>query len=298
MALRRIIVRLQGGLGNQLFQASCGLVLGSPATGVLGVQLANYHAEAERAYLLSCFTQPIEVVKREELKKILANEREIKNGAKSSARLSWGGHWRRWKILGEGDDLSARRLMNAQGLYLEGYWQDAQLVNRLEKELRAAWIFRPECVVSVQSVAEQIRSQNAIAIHVRRGDFRQDQSIHELNAPYYQQALAWLKQPETQAVCYVFSDEIEWAEKMMKWPSGTQFIRGHAGREAHLDLFLMSQARHHIIANSTFSWWGAWLAHATEGGSVVLPSLPESKIFHERAFPHAKVQALKIEESS
>ena len=144
--------------------------------------------------------------------------------------------------------------------YLFGYWQSWKYFCDIESIIRKRF-----CPVSQQVVAKEylhlagvLRQRQSVSIHVRRTDYTYPvyAFISALPLTYYLNAIKYILQNISNPVFYIFSDDPDWVEAHLK-PSGeTHIIRNNtiAG-----DLFLMSCCRHHIIANSTFSWWGAWL---------------------------------------
>jgi hypothetical protein len=108
----------------------------------------------------------------------------------------------------------------------------------------------------------------AISVHVRLGDFG---NINTLPSGYYSKAIDLMNQKYPDATFFVFSDEPHCASKYF---TGLNFVlvNGNAGLNSYIDMQLMSQCKHHIIANSSFSWWGAWL-NGQPNKIVVAPSV-------------------------
>lgn len=116
--------------------------------------------------------------------------------------------------------------------------------------------------------------ENSVSVHIRRGDYllRKHSKIHGLcSLEYYLQAIQFIKSKSKDPVFYFFSDDIPWARENFCNPS-YKFVDCNSGSNSCLDLYLMSQCKHNIIANSTFSWWGAWLNRNKEK-IVVAPSV-------------------------
>lgn len=125
-----------------------------------------------------------------------------------------------------------------------------------------------------KAILEQIdNDENAISIHIRRGDYLEPKhwkttgSVCQL--PYYLNAIAEINKRATQPSYYVFSDDIAWAKENLSL-QGATFIDWNKGAESWQDMMLMSHCRHHIICNSTFSWWGAWL-NPRKNKTVIVP---------------------------
>ena len=148
------------------------------------------------------------------------------------------------------------------GVYIEGYFQSelyfAEITDRIRSELTL-----PEPTdARSRSVVEKMRSAPGatVSLHVRRGDYTIHTGIGTTSVEYYVRAANHIAAAIGEALTlFVFSDDIGWATANLKLPYPTHFIAGGNTLRPQADLWLMSQCRHHIIANSTFSWWGAWL---------------------------------------
>ena len=147
-------------------------------------------------------------------------------------------------------------------VYLRGYWQAHQYVLAMEAQLRNDFRFRTEPFGLNRNLMERIRSADTtISIHVRRGDYLNVGMA--LPTAYYDRAIAFMSEHFPGAMFVVFSDDMEFAHKQFDG-AGLKaiFADGNTAETAYEDLRLMSACTHHIIANSTFSWWGAWLSAA------------------------------------
>lgn len=157
---------------------------------------------------------------------------------------------------------------------LFGYWQKEEFFADADFLVREDFTF-PSLPSGAQALVEHIASvQNSIAVHVRRGDYVSNSSVlkkHGLcSAQYYEEALKLLARTNEDAHCFLFSDDPAWVREHFDThglPSTVVDMHGEAG--AHHDMHLMSLCKHHVIANSSFSWWGAWLAQS--GGMTIAP---------------------------
>ena len=128
-----------------------------------------------------------------------------------------------------------------------------------------------------QRMAEEIRGSHAVALHVRWFDPPNSQATHNVSAQYYQRAIALMERKIRTPRYFLFSDDPDAAHSTIALPQGrVTFVAHNRGDEnAYADLWLMTQCRHFITANSTFSWWGAWLGGAKEK-IVMTPELKTS----------------------
>lgn len=146
-------------------------------------------------------------------------------------------------------------------LYLAGYWENYSMVEDVALELRRELAFREPAVGNNLEVLDQIRrSRNPVSVHVRRGDatFSAERKVI-LSMDYYTRAIARFKESLVDPVFFVFSDDIPFVRENLPRDVKAVFVHHNDTLAAYEDLRLMSSCHHHIIANSTFSWWGAWL---------------------------------------
>ncbi len=160
----------------------------------------------------------------------------------------------------------AERLMNPSrlGVHLVGYWQSERFFREVQAEVRRVFAF-DEAMVSGRnrSLAAGMRQENAVSLHVRRGDYVTTGFSWMYGdictTDYYRRAVEYMAGRVVHPVYYVFSDDPEWVRTHLPLPEGAVTVDWNNGRDSWQDLYLMSCCRHHIVANSSFSWWGAWL---------------------------------------
>jgi Glycosyl transferase family 11 len=115
-----------------------------------------------------------------------------------------------------------------------------------------------------QKYLDEIRGSEAVSIHVRRGDYVTDPYVARVlgtcTLEYYQAAIDLVRQRVKSPVFYIFSDDLQWARQNLAVPEPRQFISHNCNQRDWEDLRLMSACKHFVIANSSFSWWGAWLS--------------------------------------
>ena len=147
-------------------------------------------------------------------------------------------------------------------IYLEGYWQSEQYFKAYEEEIRRCFKFKRNLKGPNLVISAEIRSKNSVSLHVRRGDYllKKNTSLYPIcNLKYYLDAIEIIKSSINNPFFYIFSDDIPWAKKNFKFIRNIKFITENRNEFSYLDMQLMSLCKHHIIANSTFSWWAAWL---------------------------------------
>jgi hypothetical protein len=177
------------------------------------------------------------------------------------------------RVLQRGNGFDSEALARA-GTYLEGYWQSERYFQDIEPTIREELQFANAPDPENAALLDDIAGRPAISLHVRRGDYLLPK--HQLmyagcSLEYYRNAVDFIAaSANIDPVVYVFSDDTEWARDSLQLKAHTRIVSHNGVERAHEDLRLMSACRHHIIANSTFSWWGAWL-NASPDKIVVAP---------------------------
>ena len=114
-----------------------------------------------------------------------------------------------------------------------------------------------------RELSRKIESHESISLHIRRGDFVQDSKTHQFHGAcsldYYNRCIEYVSEKTNNPHFFVFSDDPHWAKENLRQDISTTIVENNSGFKAYEDLQLMSQCKHNIIANSSFSWWGAWL---------------------------------------
>jgi Glycosyl transferase family 11. len=154
--------------------------------------------------------------------------------------------------------------------YYWGYWQHINYIKPVEALLRKTFTFPPFIDQRNADLAEALRLGNTVSVHVRRGDYLGDPVLGGIcDVGYYERALNYMEQ-QIQSPRYVFfSNDISWCRSQFGMKNAT-FVDWNTGINSFRDMQLMSLCDHHIIANSSFSWWGAWL-NDRPGKVVVSP---------------------------
>jgi len=155
-------------------------------------------------------------------------------------------------------DVPLRR--NTETLYLLGYWHTYTMVDKVADELRSELTLKQPARGENLELLERIRRSHSVSLHVRRGDCKHPETLRvELPFEYYANAISRVKERLGSPTFFVFSDDIPFAKKYLPQNIRAVFVDHNDDFNAHEDMRLMSSCHHHIIANSTFSWWGAWL---------------------------------------
>jgi hypothetical protein len=157
---------------------------------------------------------------------------------------------------------------------LLGYFQSEKYFAGYGNTIREAFRFREPLSGKNREIAEKIKSGNAVSVHIRRGDYISNQISAGIYNPvsndYYGKAIEYIRQRVDNPEFFIFSDEPEQAKKEIDLPQAT-YIDWNNESDSYIDMQLMSLCRHNIIANSSFSWWGAWLSNPKDG-IVIAPA--------------------------
>lgn len=268
-----IVSRILGGIGNQLFcyATARAVALRNNAELVLdAVSGFEFDDLYQRSFQLGHFSIPCRLATASERLEPFSRVRRLVKRRLSGRRT----FERRGYVQQEGVDFDQRMLeLRPKGrVHLEGHWQSERYFLDHAATIRADLRIRPPLDPTNLAMAEKMSADNSVFLHMRFFDERAEASG---NAPrnYYQRAMAAMNERVPGAQYYVFSDKPDAALEKLSLSNDRQItvVTHNRGDEAaYADLWLMSQCRHAIIANSTFSWWGAWLGEAA-GQTVIAP---------------------------
>jgi Glycosyl transferase family 11 len=250
-----IATRLMGGLGNQMFQYAAGrrLAIKRGVELVLDLSyLANQpRGDVPRHFELDCF----HIVGKHTDE--LADEGHAQTVLRRLLRRSDGPH----RLKETGARFQSAVLDAPDNTLLVGYWQSEKYFEDEEAQIRRDFTFAVPMSPAKSALATTI-GENAVSLHIRRGDYVShpaSSTFHGvLPLEYYDRAAAVIAERIDDPHFFVISDDPGWCRTHVKLPSATTFV-GDTPGPGHEDMQLMSLCRHHVIANSSFSWWGAWL---------------------------------------
>lgn len=255
-----IAARLCGGLGNQMFQYAAGRGLAMTRNVPLMLDLDWYRrppgSSAARVYELHRYPVAAHVASR------LDRLRFRLLASRLGSQFAWIG--RGWTVHRERHFDHDPSVKGIRGhVYLDGYWQSARYFEHVAKEIRAE--LRPSQPLGEgdNAVLELMRTGPSVSVHVRRGDYVSNvaaTATHGACTPeYFERACAIMASRVPGVRFFVFSDDMAWSRAALRLPGSTTFVDHNGPAAAFQDMRLMSLCDHHVIANSSFSWWGAWL---------------------------------------
>jgi hypothetical protein len=258
-----IIVKLSGGLGNQLFQYAVGRHLAHLHGTTLKFDVSGFQDGGKRQYALGHFRMTAEFASQEEVHALTeyrpgAVKRVVDRFLPRSSRRA-GTH----VCEGKSFRFNPRILTLPDNLYMDGYWQNEKYFRDVPDIIRQEVAVKDPLAGRNRDLAEVIASVNSVSLHIRRGDYVSDpktrQSHGNCSLDYYMHCVQELAGAVDQPHYFVFSDEPQWACANLELDAPVTIVDHNSTIQAYEDLRLMRHCRHHIIANSSFSWWGAWL---------------------------------------
>ena len=256
-----VIVKLIGGLGNQLFQYAAARRIAYINNVPLKLDISSFVDYPLRAYKLQPFNVVQELASPEEVAR-------LKGAGLANRIFRWTQqilpyHRRAWLV--ERQFHFDPAILRASGdVYLEGYWQSEKYFKDIEPIVRAEFTVKTAPDPVNEAMAQTIRRTQSVSLHIRRGDYVSDATMRHVHGicllEYYYTAVARLIQAGVTPHFFIFSDDPPWAQANLKLKSPVTIVTHNGANRDYEDLRLMSLCHHHIIANSSFSWWGAWLS--------------------------------------
>lgn len=249
---------LIGGLGNQMFQYATARALALRVGANLMLNTRAFVDYKVHSYGLDKFAIQAEVVNDVSFVSLRHDSLLKRIGRRFGVSLG------KKVYLEKGFAFDLSVLLLKDGACLYGYWQSERYFADFSDQIRAdLTVIAPPNDENL-SWLERIRSGTSVSIHVRRGDYVTNpraNAVHGVcDLDYYRRAAAYLASKlEGAAEFYVFSDDPEWVRENLELPYEMHYVNHNDASRNYEDLRLMASCSHHIIANSSFSWWGAWL---------------------------------------
>jgi len=255
-----VIVKLIGGLGNQLFQYAAGKHLAHINHTELKLDITGFEEYKLHAYSLNHFN----------IKEDLATKEEVMQFKKYQSR-----NGRLWFLynhfIADSTKYALERQFNFDQrilelkppVYLDGYWQTERYFKDIEQIIRADFTIKEPLSGKNKEVADLIENTSAVSLHIRRADYVTNATANASHGTcdidYYKKATTIISEKVNAPHFFVFSDDMPWAKDNIILNFPTTYVDHNDASTNYEDLRLMSLCKHNIVANSSFSWWGAWL---------------------------------------
>lgn len=241
--MAKIITQLIGGLGNQFFQYAVAKAIALKNNLELKLDLSEFETYKIRKYELSNFNVEENIASAEEIlplkKKKIFNQTYFKE--------------KKCKF-------NPRVLKIKKSAYIRGFWQSERYFAEIEDVIRKEFTFKNIDFIENRKILDEIEKTNSVSISFRCGDYLSNPEaakIHNVcTMKYYNNAIKYMKERLDNPVFYVFSDDIKWVEANFKSEEPVIFVDTANWQE---DLYYIQKCKHSIVANSSFSWWAAWL---------------------------------------
>ncbi len=256
-----VVVKLMGGLGNQLFQYAAARRVALVNNASLKLDISKFKNDKLRTYRLKHFNIKAEIAD-------LADIMQAKGGAGISGQINrrlakLKPYHRRLWIKERHLHFDPNILKLSSPVYLEGYWMSEKYFKDIEDTLRQEFTVKSKPSLINEQMAQDIHRTNSVSLHIRRGDKASNpvtSQLHGVCPPeYYQAAVEKIAGIVENPYLFIFSDDPRWTQENLRLEYQTTYVTHNGADQDFEDLCLMSQCKHHIVANSTFSWWGAWL---------------------------------------
>lgn len=258
-----IVTKISDGFGNQLFMYACGYAAAKRLSTKLALDITYLSTNNLRIYELDklnivydkLFTvdnirYPLNIVARKILHLYFRCKYKFYNE----------------KITYKYDE----RILNiSRNSYLFGYWQTEKYFKEYREDILKMFTPRYELSRTCNLFIQKVKSCNSVAVHVRRGDYVKLGIC--LDSSYYKNAFAVLNEKFENLTYFVFSDNVDYAKQMFKDVDGAfEYVENSSSNSTLDDFFVMKECKHIIMANSSYSWWAAWL-NENPGKVVIYP---------------------------
>jgi hypothetical protein len=259
-----VVVAILGGLGNQMFQYAAARALAEKKNEKLLVDLSGFDSyslhqgyELARVFGLQLEVASPTLVQDQFGWRTNSIARKILKrpffGCMRGSHMAFEPHFNYWPGL----------YQMRSPIYLLGYWQSERYFADSIRTIRAEFQFGPGAGERNERIQSFIKASNSVSVHVRRGDYVKSRNGSQVLEPcgidYYRAAAQEILKKIRKPNFYIFSDDIEWARQNLNFLPCPTYVEHNTGLESYQDMRLMSSCEHHIIANSSFSWWAAWL---------------------------------------
>lgn len=265
-----IVVRLSGGMGNQMFQYAAAKNLATINNVELVLDISDIQKQTEsdvytkRKFILNAFKIKASVIQNNECDYVYNNPtsffQKVLSFIKKKVRPY--NYYFDYSLSYRPDFFNL-----GKNAYLEGYFQSEKYFLPIKQQLISE--FFTDAYQINNEISDKIKGSESVGIHFRRGDFSDKMAVNQrhgtCSVKYYEESIELIKKKIPQLLSFfVFSDNIKWAKDQLKNIQGDfTFIENEGADATVKDFTLMKLCKHQIIANSTFSWWAAWLNQNT-----------------------------------
>ncbi|MDR1614938.1 MAG: alpha-1,2-fucosyltransferase [Campylobacteraceae bacterium] len=261
-----IITRLIGGLGNQLFQYAIGRAITHKNSDILKLDITGFkNYKLHNGYRLNAFNIDEKIADISEIKRFGVKNRVLRK----LIRMGIFGYKKTFYVeKPENETKFDPKVFLYQNLYLSGYWQNEKYFSDIRDIIVKEFTLKKSISENIAKYMKLIKNSSSVSIHIRRGDYLNADA--SLGIEYYKKALEYIRERINNPSFFIFSDDISWCKENLNFIINPIFIESTTSELE--DLELMKNVKHNIIANSSFSWWAAWL-NENEEKIVIAPKV-------------------------
>lgn len=268
-----VIVKLMGGLGNQLFQYAAARYLALKHGTHVAFDMSWFYnippQDTPRKFELHNFNICARIASPIEIAEIGGIYNSFLQKTVVQLRTITGLHKYCFNRYVEREFRYHPELhLLGDNVYLDGYWQSELYFKDVEDAIRSDLSFKSDPDGNNRSLIYRFASEESVAIHFRRGDYESNPSTAAFHGypgdSYYNDAIIKIAGMCLQPRFYVFSDDPEWVKREFVFPVEVEYVTHNLFKDSYEDLRLMSSCKHIVLANSSFSWWGGWLGNNTD----------------------------------
>ena len=256
-----VVIKVIGGLGNQLFQYALGRAIEIKLGYDVKFDISDFETYKLRNFELDKFKTKLELSSKFEnillgniISKSIYKIHSLFPNYISISSLNY--------YLESEFKFVNNLFQIPENIYLSGYWQSEKYFREIKNVLIDELILKNQPSVENSKYLQKITNSNSVSIHIRRGDYIEDISANNIHGfcglDYYNKSICKIESQINNPTFFVFSDDINWAKNNIKSKFTIYFVDINSDKPEE-DLRLMSNCKHNIIANSSFSWWAAWL---------------------------------------
>ncbi len=247
-----IIVKIKGGLGNQLFQYALGRAVALHHKLPLKLDLTIFKTYKLHRYLLDQFAIQADIATENEIINLKGRKNVLFSALRKAGLIKRKSYFKEKR-----SSYFDASVFKNNFVYLDGYWQNELYF----LDIRELLLRELSPISSMSDLGcdylKFIKKSNSVSVHVRRGNYLNTKNINVLDVDYYMKAAEYVRKNVEKPTFFVFSDDLEWCKNSLGFLDDCIYVdRTQTDID---DLKLMSFCQHNIIANSSFSWWGAWL---------------------------------------
>ena len=263
-----VVIQLSGGMGNQMFQYALYLQLKALGKNVKIDDITEYEGRNARPIRLSVFNAKYDTPAENEMKCLTDSYLDIV----SKVRRKLTG--RKTAEYVEKSQLFDASVFEKDRAYLVGCWQSEKYFEAIKEQVRNAFTFKQiELSEEMHKYKNAMQNSNSVSVHVRRGDYLDVDEVYGgiCTEEYYEQAMKKMREEMPDCHFFIFTNDISWVKKHMA-DSNVTVVEGNDEDAGYIDMYLMTQCKHYILANSSFSWWGCYLSNSKDK-KVIAPKI-------------------------